>query len=308
MEITGIANSITHLKGYTSIVPILEGYSSDGKYIVEKGHKRFLLRTFKIAEFERKSEEFSALEMMIARGVKCSSPIEIGILKENSMAYMLLSFIDGIDGEKSVLKLNTREQYTLGIEAGVELRKINSVEAPPTSPDWNQRKLAKHERYLSKYWDGDIRIEHDKKIERFIEENILLMRGRPNRFQHDDFHIRNLVINGNELAGVIDFGRFDWGDPIHEFLKVGQFSSQVSIPFSVGQIHGYFQGYEPDDDFWSLYSLYLAMAVFSSVVWTKNVCPDEMPEMEKILERMIKDHEGFREIKPSWYTSFTQPK
>lgn len=55
------------------------------------------------------------------------------------------------------------------------------------------------------------------------------------------------------------------------------------MSFSVGQIHGYFKGEEPDDGFWILYSLYLAMSIFSSVTWTKHVCPDEMPDMIRIL-------------------------
>lgn len=35
------------------------------------------------------------------------------------------------------------------------------------------------------------------------------------------------------------FNRMNWGDPIHDFLKAGMFSSEVSIPFSIGQIKGY---------------------------------------------------------------------
>ncbi|EPY06294.1 hypothetical protein PAALTS15_16301 [Paenibacillus alvei TS-15] len=106
------------------------------------------------------------------------------------------------------------------------------------------------------------------------------MRHRPNLFQHDDFHVGNLIIKDNQLSGVIDFNRFDWGDPIHEFLKVGMFSSEVRIPFSIGQIRGYHKDSEPDDLFWRLYSLYLAM--------------------DKI-DRVLEDHDYFRLLKPKWY-------
>ncbi|WP_236597293.1 hypothetical protein [Peribacillus psychrosaccharolyticus] len=64
----------------------------------------------------------------------------------------------------------------------------------------------------------------------------------------------------------MDFHQYDWGDPIHEFHKIGIFNREVSIPFSIGQIRGYFINTEPDEYFWRLYSLYLAMFDFSTVI------------------------------------------
>ncbi|WP_157684704.1 aminoglycoside phosphotransferase family protein [Bdellovibrio bacteriovorus] len=293
------------MNGFSRVTPILEGYSSDKKYLVGIGDQKLLLRTFKPEELPRKSEEFEALKMMVSRKVKCSAPIELGMDESGQVAYMVLSYVEGTDAEKAVLYLSHREQYDLGFQAGVELFKVNSCEAPLKVTAWDVRKSAKHQRYIKKYWEQDVRVSHDRVIERFIEDHMSLMKDRPNRFQHDDFHIRNMIVDGKDLSGIIDFGRFDWGDPIHEFLKVGQFSSEVSVPFSVGQIHGYFGGTEPNDEFWSLYSLYLAMSVFSSVVWTGQVCPDEMPSMLKILERVINDHQDFSNLRPSWYTNFS---
>ncbi|SYX83066.1 aminoglycoside phosphotransferase family protein [Paenibacillus alvei] len=91
-----------------------------------------------------------------------------------------------------------------------------------------------------------VRIKNDSILLSFIEDNLQLMRHRPNLFQHDDFHVGNLIIKDNQLSGVIDFNRFDWGDPIHEFLKVGMFSSE-------------------------LYTLYLSMCLISSIVWISKV-------------------------------------
>jgi aminoglycoside phosphotransferase (APT) family kinase protein len=130
------------------------------------------------------------------------------------------------------------------------------------------------------------------------------LKGRPNVFQHDDYHLRNLVFGEDSLAGVIDFGRHDWGDPVHEFLKVGQFSGEISIPFCVGQIRGYFGGKDPDEEFWALYSFYLAAASVSFVIWTRHVCPAEMPRTMAINERVMRDHDGFQRLVPKWYSSY----
>ncbi|MCE7792052.1 aminoglycoside phosphotransferase family protein [Salipaludibacillus sp. CUR1] len=37
------------------------------------------------------------------------------------------------------------------------------------------------------------------------------MKQRPNLFQHDDFHLGNIIVNNKKFAGVIDFNRYDWG-------------------------------------------------------------------------------------------------
>lgn len=91
------------------------------------------------------------------------------------------------------------------------------------------------------------------------------------------------------------------GDPIHEFLKIGIFSRGVSIPFSIGQIRGYFNNNEPDEEFWRLYSLYLAMCVFSPVVWTLKAIPNNMNEMLDKVYMYLEDHDYFDRLKPKWF-------
>lgn len=120
-------------------------------------------------------------------------------------------------------------------------------------------------------------------------------------FQHDDFHVGNIIVQDDAYSGVIDCNRFDWGDPIHDFVKVALFSRDVSVPFSIGQIEGYFQGTAVPDKFWKLYGMYLAMTIVSSVVWTLRVVPHEMDEMMERLNRVMADHEDFRSCKPSWF-------
>lgn len=194
-------------------------------------------------------------------------------------------------------------QYKLGVEAGKELKKFHQLAAPSDVLPWDVRKQEKHRRYMDAYNASGIRISNDHQIIQFIEENIHLMKARPTMFQHDDFHLGNIIVQEKKFAGIIDFDRYDWGDPIHEFLKIGIFSRGSSIPFSIGQIKGYFNNEEPDECFWRLYSLYLAMCVFSTVVWTINVLPNRMEEMLGKVYVFLEDHDYFKELKPKWYTA-----
>ncbi|MNW66637.1 hypothetical protein D3C74_451270 [compost metagenome] len=91
---------------------------------------------------------------------------------------------------------------------------------------------------------------------------------------------------------------------MHEFLKLGLFAAEVSTPYSIGQIQGYFDGREPDEGFWNMYSLYMAMALVSSVVWIQNVKPEETDQMMTKIEQVREDHDDFRRLIPKWYTVY----
>ncbi|MGP4072874.1 aminoglycoside phosphotransferase family protein [Piscibacillus sp. B03] len=183
------------------------------------------------------------------------------------------------------------------------MKNIHQLKAPSHISPWYNRKVEKHRKYMDAYLDCGVKIKNDHKIIQFIEEHLHLMKQRPNLFQHDDFHLSNLIVKEKQLAGVIDFERYDWGDPIHEFLKIGIFIRQISTPFSIGQIKGYFDHQDPDEHFWRLYSLYLAMCVFSSVVWTSRATPNDMDNMLAKINTFLEDHDYFDRVKPKWYKS-----
>ncbi|WP_059053862.1 aminoglycoside phosphotransferase family protein [Paenibacillus senegalimassiliensis] len=293
---------IPFLQDDVQIEQIHKGYSSDHKYVVHKGDELFLLRTFDHKYQALKQIEFEALFRMKELDVKCSRPLEIGDLSDFGLGYMILSFIEGEDAAEVLPNLSWEEQFNIGDDAGVELQKIHQYAAPKNIPSWYERKLSKHTGYFNQYSQLDIRFKNDSAVISFIDDNLYLMKLRPNLFLHDDFHVGNLIVKDNHLSGIIDFNRYDWGDPIDEFVKLGMFSSEVSVPFSIGQIRGYFKGSEPGVHFWRLYSLYLAMCLVSSIVWIIKVKPEETDIMMEKIERVLEDHDYFRLLKPKWYT------
>ncbi|MBM7578163.1 aminoglycoside phosphotransferase family protein [Jeotgalibacillus terrae] len=297
-----LLKQIPALSNYKDVIQIKKGFSTDEKYLIHTndGNKKLLLRTFKLEEFESKKKEYSILEKMQEYNVTCSQPIAIG--QAGNRGYMITSYIEGKDAGEELGKYSEQEQYNIGYEAGQELRKIHQFAAPNHVSCWHSRKEEKHKNYIDSYLACGIRVKNDDKIMNFIEENIHLMKERPNVFQHDDFHVGNIIVNNKKFAGVIDFNRYDWGDPFHEFLKIGIFSREVSIPFSIGQIRGYLNHTEPDEYFWRLYSLYLAMCVFSTVIWTLKTVPDNLNDMLDKVYTFLEDHDYFSELKPKWYT------
>ncbi|WEG14451.1 aminoglycoside phosphotransferase family protein [Pullulanibacillus sp. KACC 23026] len=299
--IEALTNQIPFISNCKKIIQIKKGASSDKKYLINlEDNQKVLLRVFNHEALEAKKAEYSILEKMRDYNVTCSQPISIG--KVDNRGYILTTYIEGKDAEDELPLCTEQEQFNIGIEAGQNLRKMHQYTAPSHVTSWYLRKKEKHQKYLDAYLKCEMKIQNDQKIIKFIEENIHLMKQRPNIFQHDDFHVGNIIVNKKKFAGVIDFNRYDWGDPIHEFLKIGIFSRKVSIPFSIGQIQGYYNNTEPEEYFWRLYSLYLAMCVFSTVIWTIKTIPDSIDDMLEKVYLFLEDHDNFRELKPKWYT------
>lgn len=100
--------------------------------------------------------------------------------------------------------------------------------------------------------------------------------------------------------GVVDFNRWDWGDPIEDFDALPRFSTPMSIPFSRGQILGYTEG-EPDEDFWKRYNLYTAMHLGIGMVWTYHHNRDKMEEWREGCRNIAETHDFEEGGPPAWF-------
>ncbi|PYE45550.1 aminoglycoside phosphotransferase family protein [Paenibacillus barcinonensis] len=293
---------IPGLQNAVQVERISKGYSLDHKFKVITPHQgNMLLRVFPYSDMESKQIEVQVLDRVRQMGVMCSTPLGIGKLDEDN-GYMIVSYLEGEDASEVLPRLNEQQQWSIGMQAGAALKCIHRLPVEKQAESWYSRKSRKHRRYVDKYRECSVVMKQDQAILNFIEDHLDCMKGRPDYFQHDDFHPANLLINQGELAGVIDFNRADQGDPVHEFLKLGLFATETSIPYSIGQVQGYLDGNEPNEEFWRMYSLYMAMALVSSVVWIQHVKPEETDEMMMKMDRVREDHEDFRSMIPRWYT------
>ncbi|MFE4075549.1 aminoglycoside phosphotransferase family protein [Peribacillus sp. YIM B13477] len=277
-----------------------KGFSPDKKYVVYFDDNKFLLRVYDMVGYEKKKTEFQILNKMKQFNVQSSQPIDIGFIEALNAGYNIYSYIDGIDAKEAIHTLKEEEQYKIGMEAGIQLSRMHLFEAPSTVKTWYDRAMDKHYRYLNAYKSCGIKIKNDEKIIDFIEKNKHHMKNRSNHFQHDDFHLENIIVKDKQYAGVIDFNNFDWGAPFHDYVKVALFQRELSVPFSIGKIEGYF-GCSVPEDFWMLYSIYTGMVIFSSVVWSLRFAPDNLDAMITRLYVVLEDHKNFESLKPTWY-------
>lgn len=278
---------------------IKAGFSSDKKFKLTSEEGPFLLRISSKNQEGKRRTEFEIIQSAYEMGVKCAQPMKFGILDGFEVCFSCFRFIEGEDAETKLPLLPDTVAFSIGEEAGMDLRRLNDIKPKNGHETWSDRKRRKHEIYAREYINSGYSFKADREILDYIDSELSLMNETECVFQHDDFHVGNIIIHDNRYNGVIDFNRMDWGDYVHEFVKLGWFSRYVSEAFANGQIHGYFKNDIPEY-FWKRYSLYMAMSLYSTIVWHMKYFPNLMDEMKKYLDMVLDDHEHFNRSKPKW--------
>lgn len=280
--------------------PILKGWSEDKKYcITDETGTRFLLRVSDISQYAAKHSEFRMMQRVASLGTPMCLPIEFGICEEG--VYSIQSWIDGEAAETLIPLLSDREQYCYGLEAGRILSRIHSIPAPESQEDWAVRFNRKMDTKIRRYNDCPIKYPKGQAFIDYINENRYLLDGRPQVYQHGDYHIGNMMIDHSGKLYIIDFNRNDFGDPWEEFNRI-VWCAQKSFLFASGMVDGYFDGNVPFD-FWRLLALYISSNTLSSVYWAIPYGDAEVNTMMNQAEEVLVWYHDMTEPVPIWYRS-----
>ena len=278
--------------------PIDRGWSGDKKYCVTGTDGiKYLLRISPADRLERKKREFEKMHQVAALGIPMCLPLEFGICQEG--VYSIQSWIDGADAEETIMKMDVSAQYRYGLDAGGILRKIHTVPAPADAPDWEGRFNAKIDRKIAMYESCELNYEGGEAFLAYIAANRHLLAGRPQCYQHGDYHIGNMMIHRNGLLTVIDFDRDDFGDPWEEFNRI-VWCAQAAPAFASGMVDGYFGGEVPTD-FWKLLALYISSNTLSSLPWAIPFGSQQIQVMRDQAAQVLQWYDGMKTVIPAWY-------
>lgn len=281
------------------VTPLSGGYSDDAVYHVRGDEGEWALRLSPASAAAQKRAEFAAMERVSALGVPGPQPIALGFCDAGEGFYQLLSFVPGEKIEHVLPELPEGAQYRLGLEAGRSLARIHSLPAPPDQPAWEARFNAKIDRKIALYRDCGRSFPGADRYLGYLQDNRHLLRGRPQRFQHGDYHCGNLILTPDGQVGVIDYNRLDYGDPWEEFNRI-VWCAQVSPAFASGRIDGYFGG-PPPELFFPLMALYIASNQISSVAWAIPRGQGEVDIMLGQAQFVLEGYRGFETVAPAWY-------
>ena len=294
-----------NITDFQSLTPIDYGWSGDQKYrAVTPDGTPYFLRVTSRQRGDRFAKLFDLQKAVAATGIPMCQPVAIGECEEG--VYAFHSWIDGVDAEAAVPTLPAEVQYKLGRDAGQYLTRIHSIPAPEGQPDWEARFNAKIDRKIQMYADCPIHFDGDHHLLRFIEENRHLLRNRPQTFQHGDYHIGNMMLSdagGAPQIVIIDFDRYDFGDPWEEFNRI-VWCAGVSPVFATGLVDGYFGVDEKTAvpmEFWRLLALYISSNMLSSVPWAIPFGEGEITTMLNQARDVLAWYNHMKNPIPTWY-------
>ena len=287
---------------YQNIVnrtPIEKGWSGDQKYCaVTADGTKYLLRISSIDRLERKRREYEKMSEVAQLGIPMCLPVEFGTSEEG--AYYIQSWIDGEDAEEKVMAMDVAEQYRYGLDAGRILAKIHTIPAPKDAPSWETRFNAKIDRKIAMYESCELKYESGgDAFLSYLAENRYLLRGRPQSYQHGDYHIGNMMIDQDGVLTIIDFDRDDFGDPWEEFNRI-VWCAQAAPAFASGMVNGYFGGEVPME-FWKLLALYISSNTLSSLPWAVAFGEAEITTMRNQAAQVLEWYDGMTNVVPAWY-------
>lgn len=278
-------------------VPILKGWSCDKKYrITASDGTDYLLRVTPKEKSVSRADMFRMQKKAADLGIPMCRPVEFGVCEEG--VYSIQSWVDGEDAETVIPYLPDSQQYVLGLEAGRILKKIHSIPAPDGQPDWEELYNQKIDRKIKGYRNCPIKFDGAEAILTYIEGNRHLLAGRPQCFQHGDYHIGNMMLEDGKIV-IIDFDRYDFGDPWEEFNRI-VWCAQASPLFASGMVNGYFDG-EPPLLFWKLLALYIASNTLSAVYWAIPFGQEEIDTMINQAKDVLSWYDNMQNPIPSWY-------
>ncbi len=290
---------ISDSANWIEIEPIEIGLSGENKYHITRCNGvELILRTSGIEHYKRHCESARFAQYIHDRlGLNMNLPIEVAACGGDTLAYTLYTWVEGTDADTKILNMHTPEQARFGEKAGVLLRKIHSVEAPDDVLPWDEYYNKQLDGMLGRYRIIGAGFDGSAETINYIENSRGLLKGRPQTALHGDFRSGNLIVDRSGEFGIIDFGRWCWGDPYMDFQCV---SRSCSAPFARGQINGYFDGNIPGD-FFALVGLYTAADTIRRICDAYDHGRSLLAEAVAAAEKTVREFNRFEGLVPTWY-------
>ncbi|HEL9597863.1 TPA: phosphotransferase [Streptococcus suis] len=278
--------------------PLTKGWSSDRKYKVQLEDGRLgLLRIAERPAYEAKRLEFQLVENLFGLGLPVAEPLSFWA--DDLSVYTLYEWVEGQDMNDVASSLSDSVLYELGCQAGKFLRALHGLSIDQRQRDWNSFYQAKIDNKLAAYQAASHSYPNGQAMIDFVQANRHLLVGRPIAYHHGDFHTGNFLRGQDGRLKILDFDRYDIGDPWEEFNRL-IFTADLSPAFARGQVDTYFDGAIPEE-FWRLLVLYLTVNSLGALSWAEQVDPLQIPLMKEQADAIWTWYQGYSRLRPSWY-------
>ncbi|MBM7318586.1 aminoglycoside phosphotransferase family protein [Streptococcus suis] len=278
--------------------PLTKGWSTDQKYKVQLEDGRFgLLRIGERPAYEAKRLEFQLVEKLFDQGLPVAEPLSFWA--DDLSVYTLYEWVEGQDMNEVASDLSDSVLYDLGCQAGQFLRTLHALPIDQSQRDWNSFYQAKIDSKIKAYQATSHSYPNGQAMIDFVQANRHLLEGRPIAYHHGDFHTGNFLLGRDGKLKILDFDRYDIGDPWEEFNRL-IFTADLSPAFARGQVDAYFDGAIPEE-FWRLMALYVTVNSLGALSWAEQVDSEQIPLMKLQAQKISEWYEYFNHHFPKWY-------
>lgn len=277
--------------------PLKKGWSEDEKYLLRKNGTTRTLRVSRKKSLEDQKAEYESIS---------SIPSEKGIIRplsygelEKGTTYILYTYETGEDLRPVLSKKPEEVQYDLGLQAGMKLTAIHSVKDPFSGSEVRAEAYSrKIDLKIEKFHKHQVTFPGLLEAVRYIDRHRSLLHGRPSVLLHGDYHIGNMVVEGQELK-ILDFNRYSFGDPYEEFDRMTM-NIHSSRTFSKGLLHAYFKG-TPPLEFFALWKLYALTNAVGSIPWALENSPESLSFVKEMVANTLEEFMVDEIPVPRWY-------
>lgn len=221
---------------------------------------------------------------------------------DESSCYMILSWQEGISARSIIGNFTSKKQYTLGVEAGEILKSIHQVDMKYLgSNTWYKIFVRKFEKKKLKYENCGLDIPKKHIPMDYVNHHLEILKNRPIKLEHGDFHLGNMIIDGNRIR-IIDFDKASFADPYDDF-KPFVWNALESEWFATGMIDGYFN-HQIAPDFFPILKLYAAESLVSHIPWAQKFGSREIEVAFNVYRTVMTWYDDFKLDIPSWYKHY----
>ncbi|AWX96294.1 phosphotransferase [Streptococcus suis] len=278
--------------------PLTKGWSTDQKYKVQLEDGRFgLLRIAERPAYEAKRLEFQLVEKLFGLGLPVAEPLSFWA--DDLSVYTLYEWVEGQDMNEVASDLSDSVLYDLGCQAGQFFRTLHGLSIDQSQRDWNSFYQAKIDNKLAAYQATSHSYPNGQAMIDFVQANRHLLEGRLIAYHHGDFHTGNFLLGRDGKLKILDFDRYDIGDPWEEFNRL-IFTADLSPAFARGQVDAYFDGAIPEE-FWRLLALYLTVNSLGALSWAEHQDSEQISLMKLQAQKISEWYEYFNHHLPKWY-------
>lgn len=280
-----------------SLEPLKEGWSEDEKYLLRKSVTTKTLRISRNKSLEDQKKEYEAISSIPqVKGI--IRPLSYGEL-EKGTTYILYTYEAGEDLRPILANMAEGIQYDLGLQAGMKLSSIHSVQDPFSGSKGRAEAYSrKIDLKIEKFYKHQVQFPGLLEAVRYIDSHRSLLDGRPSVLLHGDYHVGNMVVEDHELK-VLDFNRYSFGDPYEEFDRMTM-NIHFSRTFSKGLLHAYFKG-TPPMAFFALWKLYALTNAVGSIPWALENSPESLSFVKEMVANTLEEFLVDEVPVPRWY-------